>query len=133
KENSICVILSGTGTDGTKGATAIKEAGGLVIVQDPNTAKFNGMPNSAISSGLADYILAPPDMAAQIYKFAKSGKSRISETNFSEHGDEELVNAIIEIINDSTEHDFSYYKRQTITRRIAKRMAYLAIPKLGSY
>src|SRR5690606_12315294 len=53
KENSICVILSGTGTDGTKGATAIKEAGGLVIVQDPNTAKFDGMPNSAISSGLA--------------------------------------------------------------------------------
>src|ERR1700750_2168089 len=60
KEKAIAVILSGTGTDGTKGTEAIKKEGGLVIVQDPSTAKFDGMPNSVIATGNADFILPPP-------------------------------------------------------------------------
>src|SRR5262249_19773171 len=59
KDKAIAVILPGTGTDGTKGAEAIKKAGGLILVQDPSTAKFDGMPNSIIASGNADFVLPP--------------------------------------------------------------------------
>lgn len=134
QEESICIILSGTGTDGTKGANTIKNAGGLVIVQDPGTAKFNGMPNNAIAEGLADYILAPEKMASEILAYSKDGKNS-KMPSFIESAQEvdQLISEIIEIINDNTHHDFSYYKRQTITRRIAKRMAYLSIVNLKDY
>lgn len=136
-EDSICVILSGTGTDGTKGAKAVKAAGGLVLVQDPATAKFNGMPNSAIAAGLADHILSPGHMAEKIFNYARYGREKAnekpSEIPFSTPDDENLIGDIINIINSSTEHDFSYYKRQTIARRVAKRMAYLSIYNLKDY
>src|SRR6202012_2743827 len=66
KDKAIAVILSGTGTDGTKGTEAIKKEGGLVIVQDPSTAKFDGMPNSVISAGNADFILPPSSIYNEI-------------------------------------------------------------------
>src|SRR6187402_929161 len=66
KDKAIAIILSGTGTDGTKGTDAIKKEGGLVIVQDPSTAKFDGMPNSVISTGNADFILPPAAMCEEI-------------------------------------------------------------------
>src|SRR5690606_25613918 len=136
-EDSICVVLSGTGTDGTKGAKAVKAAGGLVLVQDPATAKFNGMPNSAIAAGLADHILSPGHMAEKIFNYARYGREKAnekpSEIPFSTPDDENLIGDIINIINSSTEHDFSYYKRQTIARRVAKRMAYLSIYNLTDY
>src|ERR1700743_1143944 len=69
KDKAIAVILSGTGTDGTKGTEAIKKEGGLVIVQDPSTAKFDGMPNSAIAAGNADYVLAPAAIYSEIVHY----------------------------------------------------------------
>src|ERR1700755_3403445 len=66
KDKAIAIILSGTGTDGTKGTEAIKKEGGLVIAQDPSTAKFDGMPNSVIGDGNADFILPPPAICEEI-------------------------------------------------------------------
>ena len=133
KEQGICVILSGTGSDGTKGAAAVKEVGGLVIVQDPNSAKFDGMPNSAISHGLADLVLSPSAISGAIIRYAENGKGITNLVNLANQEEDEVVNEIIEVIRKSTLHDFSYYKRQTIARRIAKRMAYLAILDLKEY
>ena len=91
------------------------------------------MPNSAIAAGLADLILPADLMAAEIISYAREGKRVAKLSNLSEKEEEELVNEIIAVINDNTEHDFSYYKRQTITRRITKRMAYLSILNLKDY
>ena len=70
KERSVAVVLSGTGTDGTKGIKAIKEHGGMVIVQNPSNAKFDGMPKSAINTGLVDWILSAKEIAAEILNFS---------------------------------------------------------------
>ncbi len=70
KERSIGVVLSGTGSDGTNGIKAIKEHDGLTIVQDPETAKFDGMPKSAIKTGLVDWVLSPKKIAGEILNFS---------------------------------------------------------------
>src|SRR5262249_22591519 len=70
-EHSIGIILSGNGTDGTLGLRAIKEAGGMAVVQDPQSAEYDGMPRSAIASGLADYVLPPEEMPAQLIAYVK--------------------------------------------------------------
>src|ERR1700744_3708398 len=69
KDKAIPIILSGTGTDGTKATEAIKKEGGLVIVQDPSTAKFDGMPNSVIAAGNADYVLSPAAIYSEIMHY----------------------------------------------------------------
>lgn len=70
KERSIAVVLSGTGSDGTNGVKAVKEHGGLVIAQDPDSAKFDGMPRSVINTGLADFVLSPEEIAEEILNFS---------------------------------------------------------------
>ncbi len=68
-EQAVGIVLSGTGSDGTQGVQAIKEAGGTVLVQDPQTAEFDGMPQSAIATGIVDRVLPPADLAALLYEF----------------------------------------------------------------
>lgn len=105
--NAIAIILSGTGTDGTRGIEAIKLAGGMVLVQDPCTAKFDGMPNSAIASGNADMILAPELMAEEIYTHLQEtpihilNKGKIDET---------LLEEIFRLVYKQSGHDFHFYK-----------------------
>lgn len=117
KTCAIAVILSGTGTDGTKGAKAIKDEGGLVIVQEPVSAKFNGMPNSVISSGNVDHILAPADMPEEIINFIRQ-----PEVDESQSIDDSLLQEIFELIRHQAGFEFHYYKTPTITRRIFHRM-----------
>src|SRR4029078_9487196 len=74
---AIAIILSGTGTDGTRGIAAIQDAGGMVLVQDPISAKFDGMPNSAIASGNVDYILTPELMPEEIFNYIKERPIRL--------------------------------------------------------
>lgn len=69
EERAIGIVLSGTGSDGTRGVRAIKEHNGMVMVQDPSEAKFDGMPKSAINTGLVDYILPVEEMAPELKKF----------------------------------------------------------------
>ena len=128
KNKAIAIILSGTGTDGTKGIEMIKNYGGLVIVQDPNTAKFNGMPNSAIQLGIIDHILTPAQMPAEVISYIREPQV-IKQEEFSEGALEE----IFDLIHKAVGFDFHYYKLPTIIRRIIRRMLQLNYKKLDDY
>ncbi len=132
KEKAIGIILSGTGTDGTHGIEAIKNAGGIVIVQDPLTAQFDGMPNSAVSSGYVDLILAPDMMADELLEFVREAPLIRSFTALTNQ-EEALLLDILELLHKTTGHDFSNYKRPTINRRLAKRMAEKGYKSLADY
>src|SRR5687768_4543552 len=130
---AIGIVLSGTGTDGTKGIEAIKNAGGIVIVQDPVTAKFDGMPNSAIVSGYSDLILPPELMPEEIFKFVKHGRllKYFEGNNIDE--EETCLGEILQLVKTTTSHDFSSYKHHTIKRRIMRRMVHHEINSLQNY
>lgn len=132
-EKAIGIVLSGTGSDGMLGTRAIKEFGGMVMVQDENTAKFNGMPRAAISTGLADFILAPEDMPAQLLSFAQHPymtKADRSETLLS---NEDKLTRIYAILRERCKLDFTYYKPSTVIRRIERRMTVNHIDEIGDY
>jgi two-component system CheB/CheR fusion protein len=117
KECAIAVILSGTGSDGTKGIAAVKEEGGLVMAQEPNTSKFDGMPNSAIASGYVDFILPADEMPGRIVHY-------IAESSFVDNKviDDAVLECIFHEIRAKAGFDFNLYKTPTITRRIIHRM-----------
>jgi len=119
---AIGIILSGTGTDGTKGAKAIKERGGTIIAQSPRSSGFDGMPRSVISQDLPDLVLTPQDMASELIQYAKNPQFNylISGTDLSHKMSS--INKILKIIKEKNEIDFSGYKLQTILRRTAKRL-----------
>lgn len=122
REKAIAVVMSGTGTDGTNGIKAIKENGGLVIVQKPETAKFDGMPRSAINTGLADFILSPEDTVDEILNFSSNPtiiKLHEKDVLFS---DEETFIQIYSLLKKASGIDFTNYKRTTVLRRIERRM-----------
>ena len=133
KENAIGIILSGTGTDGTRGIRTIKENGGVIIVQEPDSAKFNGMPNSAIGTGLADFILPPNKIPKELINYlqhpTQAGNSY--EKTLSRDGD--TLSKIMELIRNHTSLDFTYYKRNTIIRRVERRMGINRIKDIDSY
>ncbi|MCF6406502.1 PAS domain-containing protein [Chitinophaga filiformis] len=127
--SAICIILSGTGTDGTKGAAAIKKAGGMVMAQEPGTAKFDGMPLSVISSENVDYVLAPEFMPSEIYNYIQDMPVEIFNGKIEEH----VLTEVFQLVKEHSGQDFSHYKPPTITRRIAKRMAQLSVRSLDEY
>ncbi len=121
-EKAVAIILSGTGSDGMRGVRTVKESGGIVMVQDEESAKFDGMPRSAISTGLADFILPPSKMPEQLLAFAKhpyNTNAARSETLLS---DEDGLTRIFSLLRDKCKIDFTYYKPSTVTRRIERRM-----------
>ncbi|MCK7554347.1 hypothetical protein MKQ70_04730 [Chitinophaga sedimenti] len=119
KDCAIAAVLSGTGSDGTKGIAKIKEHGGMVLVQEPNTARFDGMPNSAINSGNADIITSPAKMPEAILSFMQEpSPASINEVEL----DEELLSRIFALIAKEAGQDFHYYKTPTILRRISRRV-----------
>lgn len=131
---AIGVVLSGTGTDGTKGAKAIKEAGGMVVAQDPGTAKFDGMPRSAIDKGFVDFVLPPADMPDEIIDYTR--KIPLVETLIeqrSNSNDEIVLQEILDLICTHTQTDFTNYKQATINRRVRKRMDSLDVETLSDY
>ncbi|MEP7317250.1 MAG: CheR family methyltransferase [Panacibacter sp.] len=117
---AIGVILSGTGSDGTKGIEAIKNAGGIVIVTDPEKAEFSEMPSNAISTGLVDYVMEPEQMPAVIENYVNN--KELPGTDIADNEREEKARtAIIDFIRDHFPLDFSDYKPATILRRIKRR------------
>lgn len=130
KEKAIAIILSGTGTDGSKGIEAIKECGGMVIAQDPTTAKFDGMPNSAIATGNTDFVLPPSNMHTEIYNYVNH--SYVPELE-KELRDDEHLTEIFDIVSQQTGQDFNLYKTPTILRRIARRLAAADVHNLNDY
>ena len=122
KDKSICVVLSGTGSDGTSGAREIKEVGGMVMVQDPEQAKFDGMPRSAINTGLVDYTLSVESMAGELLHFIEHPTTDIGSVIQIEE-DESTVLGILKALKNETTLDFAQYKRPTLVRRIARRIS----------
>jgi two-component system, chemotaxis family, CheB/CheR fusion protein len=133
-EASICIILSGTGQDGTLGGKAIKAAGGMVMAQTPATAEFDGMPKSAIETGIVDYELPPQEMPKQLLKYALQVFRRqrsLEKTEPSQN--EDALNQIFLLLRSKTTHDFSQYKPSTIIRRIERRMTVHQINTVATY
>lgn len=124
KERAIAIVLSGTGSEGTLGLRAIKGEGGMVMVQDPSSAKYDGMPRSAISTGLVDFVLAPekmPDRLIAYVTHSPAYKPPEGAEVMPEDGN--IVQKILILVRSRTHHDFSHYKKSTIIRRIERRMA----------
>ncbi|MEH6570370.1 MAG: chemotaxis protein CheB [Halioglobus sp.] len=124
KERAICIVLSGTGSDGTLGLKAVKEKAGMAMVQDVQSARFAGMPSSAIATSQADYVLPPADMPAQLVAYAK-GMNRNRPVFEKLEPDQEMVEPLQKIfmlLRTRTGHDFSEYKKNSILRRIERRM-----------
>ena len=122
-EQAICVVLSGSGGDGSVGLLAIKEKGGLVIVQDPEEAEFDGMPRSAIATGAVDFVASVADIPDLIFRQlhpAASGGADATKSLKDPTSDE--FSRIIALLRDKTSHDFSVYKKGTLERRLEHRM-----------
>lgn len=119
---AIGVVLSGTGTDGSKGAVAIKNSGGLILVQDPDTATFNAMPLAAIATGCADSVLSPQAMPQVIEDYVKDSMLELLTDQKEDKISEEELGNIINLIKSNLPLDFTDYKRPTIIRRIKRRM-----------
>ena len=130
---AVGIVLSGTGSDGTLGIRAIKEHTGMVMAQDPGSARFNGMPSSAIASGFVDYT-APadelPELLIQYVRFSVMVPAGEALTTAVEEAD---LAKIFTLIRLRTGQDFSRYKRSTIRRRIERRMAIHQTPSIREY
>jgi two-component system CheB/CheR fusion protein len=132
-EHSVGVILSGMGSDGTLGLHAIKENAGVVLVQDPATAKFDSMPRSAISAGLADIVAPVDELPGKIMTYLqRTPLVARTEAAIEDKTQSALEKAII-LLRTHTGNDFSFYKRNTLYRRIERRMGIHQIAKMASY
>jgi len=133
-EKAICVILSGTASDGAMGLKAVKGEGGLVMVQDPASAKYDGMPRSAIATGMVDFILPVEKIPAELVKYAKAPyivppkKVIVTDDQFANY-----IQKIFSLIRSATGHDLSHYKHTTIRRRIERRMAIHQVNTIADY
>ena len=131
---AIGIILSGTGSDGTLGIRSIKGEGGMVMVQTTESAEYDSMPASAIATGLVDYTLQPAKMSAQLISYVskaignpcRSGTAPVSLS-------ETAMKKIFVLLRTHTGHDFSFYKPNTINRRIERRMAVQQIDTIDGY
>ncbi len=121
-----CVVLSGTGTDGTDGLRSIKARGGIVAVQDPAEAGYDGMPRSAIQTGMADFVLPLADIPGAVsarWIAAADPVDSEADAAYPTEMDAEGISGILELMRVETGHDFALYKFGTLGRRVARRMA----------
>ena len=131
-EKSIGIILSGMGSDGSLGLKAIKEKNGLTIVQDPETAKFNGMPSSAVRAIVPDIIAPAEELPTQLIKLLQFMPLLIRDQEIdSIH--KSNIDKIIILLREQTGHDFSLYKKSTLYRRIERRKGIHKIEKIENY
>jgi two-component system CheB/CheR fusion protein len=126
--SAICVILSGSGGDGSLGVKAIKEHHGLVIAQVPEEAAFDGMPRSAIMTGAVDLILPAAKIPEALIKYARRlARTRKRDGSNPQGGTQDWLPEIVELLRANTAHDFTLYKQGTLRRRIERRMGMSSI------
>jgi len=131
-ERAVCVVLSGTGNDGSAGAKEVKEAGGLVIAQKPEEAEFDGMPCGAIATGAVDLVLPVAQMPEALARYGGHRYVRNVESDSTPPlGD--ALRQIIDLLRERTSHDFALYKTGTLERRIERRMALAGIDDADRY
>lgn len=133
QEHAIGIVLSGTGSDGTLGLRAIKGEGGMAMVQNPDSAEYDGMPRSAISTGLVDYELPPAEMPKQLMSFVSQAYSKDRPSAVPVPETENMLEKIFVLLRSQTGHDFSQYKPSTIQRRIERRLAVNQIVDMEKY
>lgn len=133
---AIGVILSGSGTDGTLGIAEIQAQGGVTFAQDETTAKYDGMPRSAIAAGCIDYVLPPKGIARELARIARHPyllPGTDGEQQILVPEDNSGLNSIFQLLRRSTGLDFTHYRQTTILRRIQRRMVVHKIDKLAEY
>jgi two-component system CheB/CheR fusion protein len=145
-ERAIGIILSGTGSDGAVGLTRIKEAGGITMAQEPDDAEYDGMPRSAIETGVIDVILPVAEMPQRLIELAKNAASIVlphaellgldvkaeSDADAMQRAEQTLT-AIMNMLRARSGHDFTHYKKATVLRRIERRMQVNCLSSLHSY
>ncbi len=119
---AIAIILSGTGSDGTNGIKDIKENDGMIIVQDLDSSKFDGMPRSAMRTGLVDVQISPEEIALELQHIAFAANKQDLTVKTEKQIDEELMKKIYFILKKISNVNFTHYKQTTILRRIERRM-----------
>jgi two-component system CheB/CheR fusion protein len=133
-ERAICIVLSGTGSDGTMGMRAIKGEGGMAMAQNLESTEYDGMPRNAIATGLVDYILPPAEMPAHLIAYAAHafGRGNLQQALPLTKAEDALKKIFI-LLRSQTGHDFSQYKHNTIKRRVDRRLAVHQIADLSEY
>ena len=130
---SVAVILSGGGTDGAVGIKDIKEQGGVLLVQHPQEAEYDSMPNAAINTGLADMILPVRELVEKLVDYGRQSPRLPADPEALSERDLETIQRILAQVHARTGHDFSQYKRSTILRRIQRRMQLNGFALLDEY
>jgi len=125
---AVCVILSGSGADGSLGLKAVKQQGGLVVAQDPDEAGYDGMPRSAIMTGMVDLVLPVSKIPDAIARHKQQAAlTRPADDSVPNDKPEDRLREIIDLLRTNTAHDFTLYKPGTLQRRIERRMAMASI------
>jgi PAS domain S-box-containing protein len=135
RERGVGVVLSGLGSDGTLGLKAISDAGGLTFSQSAESAKYDSMPRSAATTGVADHVLSASAIAAELNKYASflSGVDQESVETSSVKQIHDAIPVISKRLMELTNHNFQHYKQNTLARRIRRRMQVLKIPSVEDY
>ena len=129
-ERAVAVVLSGSGSDGSRGIQDVSRAGGTVFCETPDTAGFNGMPLSAIATGIVNQVLPPDEIAEAI---AALGRPVLALASGAGDDDDEGVGMILRLLRDEYSIDFSHYKANTVTRRIERRLSLNSAIDLEAY
>lgn len=132
QNNCIGIILSGTGSDGANGVKAIKKNGGLTLAQEPHSAKYDGMPLSAIQTEQIDLVLSPEKMGEEIIEFLRN-PHMIFVSKETENDASDSMTKLFNLLSKRTQTDFSQYKQSTIYRRLEKRLNILKISSIDDY
>jgi two-component system CheB/CheR fusion protein len=132
RERGVAIVLSGTGTDGTIGIKAIKEAGGMVMVQEPEEARHDGMPRSAISTGVVDYVVPVGEMTGILASYLRHPYVMQAEP-ITRDDEIDAVDGVLAVLLEVTHHDFRPYKKSTILRRIQRRMGLRYLERMDDY
>jgi two-component system, chemotaxis family, CheB/CheR fusion protein len=132
---AVAIILSGMGSDGETGVRMIKEKLGMVMVQDPQTAQYDSMPKASIGTNLVDYVLSPEEMPIKLIQYLNHPalNEEASEQVKADTRDANAIQKILLLLRTQTSHDFSKYKKNTITRRIDRRLAFNQLSDYAQY
>ena len=129
--DDFAIVLSGAGSDGSVGIKAVKEAGGIILVQDPDEAEYGSMPRSAMATGLADFVLPVREIAGRLPELIRDRRNAPSDDVNETDG--EVMQRILSHLRVRSGHDFSSYKKSTVRRRIARRMQVQRTPTMAEY
>lgn len=132
-QGSIGVILSGMGSDGTMGLRAIKEKGGVALAQEPASAKFDSMPRSAIAAGVVDIVAPVEELPGKIIDYLRHTIAITRSEVTLEEKDQSALEKVFILLRATTGHDFTMYKKNTVYRRIERRMSVHQIDRIASY